>query len=169
MVPPFPPEIDRAEFGAWLSGFIDGEGCFSLQMTRWKGRVGCFAALTISLRDDDEEVLALIRSYWQCGNISKRRAPQWTERSSPQARYTVSGWTDSSTIVLPHFDRFPLLSKKRYDFEIWREAVLFAKKVSERPTVRKWLEEDLCVFEGYATLIKMTREYPSLPYTRRIS
>ena len=30
IIPSFPAEIDRDRFGDWLSGFVDGEGCFGL-------------------------------------------------------------------------------------------------------------------------------------------
>ena len=63
-ISPFPSEIDRHDFGNWLSGFCDGEACFVLQADIRHNGAACRASIRIELRDDDTEILYLIQSYW---------------------------------------------------------------------------------------------------------
>ncbi len=125
-IPDFPSSIDRDVFGAWLSGFVDGEGCFHLAL----GKGGCCltlkAEIIIQLRVDDAHILGLIRSFWKCGrlnNVVHLRG----------VRLTVSRIKQLSRIVVPHFEHFPLFAKKRNDFVIWREAVMLLDKINDRP------------------------------------
>lgn len=126
MIEPFPSDIDRTTFGAWLSGFVDGEGCFYLALAKGRYCRTPKAEMAIQLRVDDAPVLRLIQSFWQCGrlnNVVHLRG----------VRLTVSKIKDLSRIVVPHFDRFPLFAKKRKDFVIWKKAVEMLDQINDRP------------------------------------
>lgn len=55
-IAPFPTTIDRDVFGAWLSGFTDGEGCFHLSLVKGKETGGLKAEFILQLRVDDADV-----------------------------------------------------------------------------------------------------------------
>lgn len=101
-------------FGLWLSGFADGESCFSITKAT--------VVFIIKLRDDDAPVLEYIQRtvggigkfYYSGGDGKNRRR---------QAEWRV--WRRKETLWLTDFfDRFPLRSKKARDYAVWREAVI---------------------------------------------
>lgn len=172
-IPTFPDHIDRTAFGHWLSGFVDGEGCFSLVLNHQKrprGREyfvpqGIFA---IGLRADDGATLRSIQSYWGCGAIGlygrgNAEKPNWM----PQYIYRISTVRDLHGIVLPHFENYPLRSKKARDFRTWSEAVQLLFSVSQRPMERnhkgnvkaKWSADELQRYRALHDALRTQREY----------
>ena len=125
-IPPFPDNIDRKAFGSYISGFTDGEGCFALLIGR-KGkssRPTPYASFVIKLRHDDYEILSLIQSYFQSGNIVHGHT-----RHECDIRFRT---LDQLPVIVKHFEEFPLLAKKRFDFTIWKEGVKMILDISKR-------------------------------------
>ena len=177
VIRPFPPEIDREAFGHWLSGFADGEACFFLNRRRTQREAHhahtLGARFIINIRADDEPVLRLIQSYWQCGNVGSQRGTR-----PDQTRYTrlqVYSWPEMAGVVVPHFDAFPLRAKKARDFLIWREAVLLGHRVWQRPwhfrksdgyrrghgAFAKWQPDERATFEGLIATLAAGRQFSS--------
>ncbi len=125
---PFPETIDRNIFGAWLSGFVAGEGTFILSMRKKAPR----ASFAIVLRCDDAEILHLIQSYWQCGSIYTIRRKKNAHLHKPEVKIEVFRHDQLENVLIPHFERFPLFAKKRRDFEIWKEGVRMVNIVNRR-------------------------------------
>ena len=98
---------------SYISGFLDGEGCFSVVIApRPKLKIGWEVrpSVSVSQNADRSEVVDVIHSYFGCGSI----------RPDP-SDHTVK-WESRSVMdlvhrVLPHFETFPLLSKKQRDVE----------------------------------------------------
>lgn len=167
-IPPFPEDIDREGFGYWLSGFTDGEGSFNLIVDRHKARLICRAGFSISLRADDLDILRLIQKFWQCGGIYQDLKQPI---GHPAMRFKVGKFHPLRHIVLPHFEKYPLLAKKRRDFEIWKQGVILWEQVaSRRSLVRgtsqtgnyKWTTADHDHFITLADLLKSQRKFKSL-------
>lgn len=97
---------------AWLAGFVDGEGCFTVDE---RG----IPRLTIKLRADDLAVLEGLRASFGGG---------LTVHDAAGARRPVASWHVVSkrdlTALLRYFDRHPLRAKKARDYAIWRQAVI---------------------------------------------
>ncbi len=74
----------------------------------WDGKVR--PSFSVSQNADRAEVLAAIREYFGCG---------WFRpgRSDRTLKYEVRDLRDLLTKVVPHFERYPLMSGKRRDFE----------------------------------------------------
>jgi hypothetical protein len=151
-IDPFPENIDRQYFASWLSGFVDGEGCFTIvgPPARKIGRkfVRKFDSLsfTIKVRDDDIEILKLIQSFLDCGRIFCRPAHKTT---NPCASFQVVKRIDLTRKIIPHFEKYPLLAKKRKEFLIWKDAVLLSNSVSSRKRIfhaSRWTEEEKHLF-----------------------
>jgi len=114
--------------GDYISGFVDGEGGFSLhyRMDVRHDRPGSpiynywSATFAIYLHGADVQILALIKETLGCGTISL------TAKGS--ARYQVAALTDLETIIVPFFDRYPLRARKKHDFALWKRAVLILAK-----------------------------------------
>ena len=109
--------MNDQEFAAWLAGFIDGEGSFSIAPDRRDDSFRC--SFKLKLRADDRAVLEQVQSRLRIGSVSreKRRPP-----SRPCYAWRVSSQADCQALIAL-LDAAPLQSKKRRDYEIWREAV----------------------------------------------
>ena len=134
--------------GDYIAGFVDGEGCFALKFRRdvRKDRSGnpeyfyWDIEFDIVLKADDKEILEKIGSALNCGTI--------TIDKRGMARYSVSNTNDLFNKVVPFFERYRLHAKKRYDFELWREAVNIFHRNQNGGGIRKsqknsWRKEDV--------------------------
>ncbi len=171
-IKPFPTGIDRDYFGAWLSGFVDGEGSFGLcQFYHGKQRYFISRAdFFLGLRDDDAEVIRQIQSYWQCGSIHFSKQKTNVAGANPAVNFRVHRAVDLMKIIVPHFEKFPLMAKKSRDFEIWKLAVILQYEIKQRKkqapssgrgTMPKWSKEETALFGEYSQAIRDTRKYNS--------
>ena len=107
------PKHSREFLSAYISGYVDGEGCFTVSISpRAKLAVGWEVrpSLSVSQNGDRAEVLQLIQAYFGCGSIRP-------DRSDKTLKWETRRLEDILVRVIPHFERFPLLSGKRFDFE----------------------------------------------------
>jgi hypothetical protein len=107
------PWCSREFLSAYISGYVDGEGCFTVSIApRAKLRVGWEVrpSLSVSQNGDRAEVLQLIQSHFMCGRIRP-------DRSDRTLKWETRRLEDLLVRVIPHFERYPLLSGKRSDFE----------------------------------------------------
>lgn len=169
VLPSFPDDIDRKHFGSWLSGFVDGEGCFRLIYETNNRNPRPLAEFCLCQRNDDIPVLQLIQAYLRCGKIYTEYRYK-NKVGNPKAIFRVIRFSDLAEIVVPHFDIYPLIAKKRRDFSIWREGILLGQRVSKRPfkTRRgigklgrqpKWLPEEVEHFTRLHDALRAQREY----------
>ena len=98
---------------AYISGYVDGEGCFTVSISpRAKLRVGWEVrpSFSVSQNGDRAEVLFALQSYFGCGSIR----PDPGDRT---LKWETRRLEDILGRVLPHFVRYPLVSGKQLDFE----------------------------------------------------
>src|SRR6266581_1046395 len=103
----------REFLSAYISGYVDGEGCFTVSISPratllvgWEVRPG----FSVSQNGDRAEVLHAIRAYFGCGSIRP-------DRSDKTLKWETRRLEDILERVIPHFETYPLLSGKRLDFE----------------------------------------------------
>jgi len=161
----FPTNINRDYFGAWLSGFVDGEGYFRLGYNRQIP----VAVFGITLRADDQPILELIRSYLGCGKPVYIAKGQSRGNENPTAMFIVKSIIHLHENVVLQFRKYPLLAKKSNDFAIWKDGVTFLYDRST--TIRydsrgrkhrgwhSWNQEHLLQFAEYVNALKETRQY----------
>jgi hypothetical protein len=105
---------DSREFlSAYISGYADGEGCFTVSIAPratlavgWEVR----PSFSVSQNGDRAEVLYALQAYFGCGSIRP-------DRSDKTLKWETRRLDDLVSRVIPHFERYPLLSAKRLDFE----------------------------------------------------
>ncbi len=105
------------DINAYLSGFVDGEGCFCVSVNKGKRhRFGweIRPSFSVSQNGDRAEVLEMLRHSFGCGTIRP-------DRSDRTLKYEVRSVADLVERVLPHFEENPLLSSKRREFELFAE------------------------------------------------
>src|SRR5206468_1380391 len=107
------PWCSREFLSAYISGYADGEGCFTVSISpRRKLRVGWEVrpGFSVSQNGDRAEVLHIFQAYFGCGSIRP-------DRSDLTLKWETRTLKDLIEHVLPHFERFPLISGKRRDFD----------------------------------------------------
>lgn len=128
--------------GDYIAGFVDGEGCFALKFRREirhdRGKRSGIKPVyfywdiefAINLRQDDKEILEKIRDALSCGIVNK-------PNKRGIVRYAVNDINDLSTKVATFFQKYPLHAKKRFDFQLWKEAVAIMKRNQHLAVNRK--------------------------------
>ena len=108
------PWINSREFlSAYISGYADGEGCFTVSISpRAKLRAGWEVrpGFSVSQNGDRAEVLHVLQTYFGCGSIRP-------DRSDKTLKWETRRLDELVGRVIPHFLAYPLLSGKRLDFE----------------------------------------------------
>src|ERR687886_698164 len=111
------PWCSREFFSAYVSGYVDGEGCFTVSVSPRANLVAGWEvrpSLSVSQNGDRAEVLQLIHDHFGCGSIRP-------DRSDRTLKWETRRLEDLLERVIPHFERYPLLSSKQRDFERFAE------------------------------------------------
>ena len=99
------------DLDSYISGFVDGEGCFcvSFQPSR-RHRLGWEVrpSFSVSQNADRAQLLSTIQKRWECGFIRP-------DRSDSTLKFEVRNVRDLVEKVLPHFRTHPLQSAKQED------------------------------------------------------
>jgi hypothetical protein len=107
------PWHSREFLSAYVTGYVDGEGCFTVSISpRAKLLVGWEVrpSLSVSQNGDRAEVLHLVQRLFGCGSIRP-------DRSDRTLKWETRRLEDLLDRVIPHFEHYPLLSGKNADFE----------------------------------------------------
>jgi hypothetical protein len=101
------------EFFQWyVTGFVDGEGCFSVSFTeRAKLKTGIEVRPSFAIGQNRRSlpVLERIHAYFGCGAIRFSRYDQ-------TYKYEVRSLKDLRERIIPHFQEYPLQTSKLQDF-----------------------------------------------------
>jgi len=101
----------------WVTGFTDGEGSFSISAWKSQTKTGWkFKHLfTIAVHKKDQMILELIKSFFGgYGEIYKH--------GKDSLQYIVASKKELR-IIIDHFNKYPLLTQKQADFELFKQAV----------------------------------------------
>jgi LAGLIDADG DNA endonuclease family protein len=107
------PWNSRELVSAYISGYADGEGCFTVSISpRRKLRAGWEVrpSFSVSQNGDRAEVLHALQAFFGCGSIRP-------DRSDRTLKWETRRLDELVGRVIPHFIEYPLLSGKRLDFE----------------------------------------------------
>ncbi len=106
------------EMNPWfVSGLVDGEGCFSVSFSfRKKLKVGIETrpSFSISLNQRDLDLLKQIHAFFGCGAIRY-------SKSDRTYKYESRSISDLTRRIVPHFERYPLVGRKSNDFRIFAD------------------------------------------------
>ena len=111
----------------YITGFVDGEGCFSVTIQRSKNvRLGIqvIPEFHVSQHQNRTEVLLEIKRAFGCGYIKPNDARNPKDLTSV---YVVRNINDLRSKVIPFFKKFPIISIKRLDFDKFAEVVEMMK------------------------------------------
>ncbi|KAF8241176.1 hypothetical protein K440DRAFT_575328 [Wilcoxina mikolae CBS 423.85] len=100
----------------FITGFSDGESTFSFSICKARGAklgwsvIPCYS---IELHGKDIALLYEIQSFFGVGKITIRRR-------NNSAVYAVKSLKYLINVIIPHFSKYPLLTQKRVDFELFK-------------------------------------------------
>lgn len=114
----------------YIVGFVDGEGCFSITLSKHKTKKTGYdprLCFEIELRGDDRPILETIKSYFGVGDIFELKYERYGWK--PHVKYAVRKHHDVLYVIIPFFKKYRLLGKKGKDFDLFCQAAeLFKKK-----------------------------------------
>ena len=102
----------------WVTGFADGESCFGFRIrknnklkTGWE----VIPYFFINLHIRDFALLSDIQQFFKVGNINRS--------GKNSASYKVNSVKELQDVIIPHFEQFSLISKKKADFLLFKLAI----------------------------------------------
>ena len=123
--------IHKKKLNPWyVSGFIDGEGSFSVGIgvhKTLKRGIEIRCQFEIELRADDRDILDRICVTLGCGKIYDCSYERYGWY--PHLKYKIGSTKEMAKYLFPFLDRYPLQAKKRESYILFKKAVfLFLKK-----------------------------------------
>ncbi len=115
---------ERLAMSFWVSGFTDGEGCFSVSVIKNKTtKTGkqIFPEFVITQGEKSLKSLEFIRDFLGCGNIFINK--RYDNHNEDMYRYCVRSVKDLKSIIIPFFEEFSLKTHKKNDFLIFKKVV----------------------------------------------
>lgn len=107
----------------WLAGFVDGEGCFHVQISKDKTyKTGAHVALKFIITQHirDAELIKSLMNYFgpSVGKVTERKTCVY---------FIVTKIVDITEKILPFFEKYPLLSTKQKDLSDFCEVASLMK------------------------------------------
>ena len=103
----------------WVTGFVDGEGCFHIGINPHSDLRAGYQVLpefTIVQHERDAQLLHAIKAFFGCGVVRTNHGERLAYRVRSQKHLLER--------IVPFFERHRLRSKKRIDFEKFRSVLL---------------------------------------------
>ena len=137
----------------WITGFADGESSFVIRVasTRWRKQGWRIIPLfCIELHIKDLPLLKEVQSYFGVGKIHIR-----IREGRTTAIYSVQSIKDLNNMIIPHFIKYSLITKKLEDFILFKSVVDIVidkehltteglhKKVSFKASINRGLSDTL--------------------------
>ena len=115
-------QILNTQMNPWfVSGFTDAEGSFIISVTKSStNRLGWSIQpyFKTSLKKKDLPILEKYKSYFKdAGKIGI------TGKGRDIFSYVISSKAQIMAVVLPHFDKYPLITQKRADYELFKRII----------------------------------------------
>ena len=147
---------EDAGFAYWLSGLIDGEGCFTIKAHSRGTHAPMFR---LKLRADEAGIIRRIHRSMGVGTVTEHKA---REGSAPQISWDVQDKAGCQRLV-DLLDKYPLRAKKAVDYWTWREAVC---EWTSRPRGNRWHgKADTTRMDALRSRLMENRAYTDVPWS----
>jgi LAGLIDADG endonuclease len=103
----------------WVTGFVDGEGCFHVGINPHSDMRAGFQVLpefTVVQHERDVQLLHALKAFFGCGVVRRNHGDRMA--------YRVRGKDHLLQCIVPFFLKHPLRSKKHLDFLKFRQVLL---------------------------------------------
>jgi len=126
-----------------VTGYFDGEGCFNISVyLNPKMNTGFSVTFSAEFKQhsNSENLLYSLKSFFDNkGSIS------YSNKTKTVLRYKISNINDIVNFIIPHFDKYPLITSKQLNYLDFKKAILLINS-------KKHLTE-----EGMSEIIKITK------------
>jgi hypothetical protein len=102
----------------WITGFVDGEGCFHVGINSHSGMNRGYQVLpefTVVQHERDVQLLHALKAHFGCGVVRRNHGDRMA--------YRVRAHQHLLEHIIPFFEKHELKSKKRTDFAKFRRIV----------------------------------------------
>ena len=103
----------------WITGFVDGEGCFHIGINQHSEMTTGFQILpefTVVQHKRDVQILHALKAYFGCGVVRNNHGDRMA--------YRVRSVEHLLKFIVPFFEKHELKTKKRLDFIKFRRVLL---------------------------------------------
>ena len=107
----------------WITGFVDGEGCFHVGINPHKEMTAGFQVLpefTVVQHERDVQILHALKAHFGCGVVRGNHGDRMA--------YRVRSKKHLLEHIVPFFVKHPLRTKKNVDFQKFRRILLMMEK-----------------------------------------
>ena len=110
----------------WVTGITDAEGNFTINFNANSNKI--HVSFKITQMSDSKGILLSIQKFFGCRVICK------DNNNESADKFVINKVEGLLNIILPHFDRYFLVSSKNLDFWDFKKAVGLFKNVSRLET-----------------------------------
>ena len=106
----------------WITGFVDGEGCFFVGINKHKEMTAGYQVLpefTVVQHKRDVQILHALKAYFGCGVVRVNHGDRMA--------YRVRSENHLLEHIVPFFEKHSLKTKKNVDFKKFRHILLKMK------------------------------------------
>jgi hypothetical protein len=107
----------------WVTGFVDGEGCFHVGVARHEGMTLGYQVLpefTVVQHERDVKALHALKAFFGCGVVRRNHGDRMA--------YRVRKLEHLRERIVPFFMQHALKTGKRQDFEKFRRVLLMMER-----------------------------------------
>jgi hypothetical protein len=111
------PEVSMKLEGWYVTGLVEGEGCFSVSFNlrrKFSAGIETRLSFSLSLNKENLELIKALREFFECGGIRYSKFDR-------TYKFEVRSIKDLREKIIPHFKKFPLQGEKRRDFETFEK------------------------------------------------
>ena len=102
----------------WIAGFTEGEGCFFVKLVKnnTKKKFKVILGYQVTQHSRDTLLIEKFTTFFNCGRL------ELTKGSS--VNFIVNKFSDITSVIIPFFEKYPLLGSKSKDFIDWKKIVI---------------------------------------------
>lgn len=120
---------ERPETIGWITGFVDGEGCFSISIIRnqtthfgWQ----VFPEFVVTQGEKSRKSLEFLKDYFRCGSIYRNR--RHDNHKEDLLKYCVRSQKEIREKIIPFFNKNSLKTAKSNDFRKFKQILRLMEK-----------------------------------------
>nr|YP_009329520.1 putative LAGLIDADG homing endonuclease [Chlamydomonas leiostraca]YP_009329559.1 putative LAGLIDADG homing endonuclease [Chlamydomonas leiostraca]APD80610.1 putative LAGLIDADG homing endonuclease [Chlamydomonas leiostraca]APD80648.1 putative LAGLIDADG homing endonuclease [Chlamydomonas leiostraca] len=146
----------------WIVGFVDGEGCFNLDVhiqKDMKWGIQMQPEFTVVQIEYDVQILHALKAHFGCGSVAVNRR----DATSTRMHYRCKSVKDLKENILPFFEKHSLKTKKGVEFRKFREIVNLMDSGYHNQSLKNFLE---IVDKGAALRVRVSTPNPTKQRTK---
>lgn len=115
----------------WITGIVDAEGNFSINKQKTGDKYKFSLAFKVTQKEHSLGILYDLKNFFKCGHIHV------DNKKENAYKYNVAKLDDIIKIIIPHFDKYPLITSKNLDYLDFKKVAILKNELS--------LDEILCI------------------------